>query len=108
MYDTSGEGTVYTDNRAKVSVYSSANDQQQSRTRVPSSTSSLTSAQSYPRAKSEDLESSLSLFSSGTGFCSNAAAKLDLPDDGCPSNSTCFEGMDRDEDTESKIEDHKS
>ena len=108
MYDTSGEGTVYTDNRANVSVSSSASHEQQSCAHVPSSASSLTSAQSYPRAKSEDFASSLSLFSSGMGLCNNAAAKVDLPDDGCPSNRTCFEGIDREVDTESRIEDHKS
>ena len=108
MYDTSGEGTVYTDNRANVSGSSSAGDEEQSYAHVPSSASSLTSAQSYPRAKSEDFVSSLSLFSTGKGLCNNAAAKVDFPDDGCPSNRICFEGIDRDVDTESKIEDHKS
>jgi len=70
----------------------------------PSSPSSLISAQSYPRAKSDRVSS---LLSSETGFCSKAEANTDLPDDGGPSNSTCFEGIDREEETESKIEDHR-
>ena len=33
---------------------------------------------------------------------------VDFPVDGSPRTITCFEGMDREEETESRIEDHKS
>lgn len=45
---------------------------------------------------------------SATARCSNAAAKVDLPDDGWPSKSTCFDGIDRVDDTESKMDDQRS
>ena len=41
-------------------------------------------------------------------FCRSAAASVDLPDEGSPKRITCFDGIDRDEDTESRIEDHRS
>jgi len=69
-----------------------------------SPSSSLISAQSYPRAKSDRVSSFLS---SETGFCSKAEASTDLPDDGGPNNNTCFEGIDLEEETESKIDNHR-
>jgi hypothetical protein len=47
------------------------------------------------------------LLSSETGFCSKAEASTDLPDDAGPRSKTCFEGIDREEETESNIDDHK-
>ena len=70
---------------------------------APSSPSSLTSAYSYPIAKSRRSASA-----SSTGLPSSAAAIVDLPVDDSPRIMTCFDGMDRDEETESRIEDHKS
>lgn len=71
---------------------------------IPSSASSRTSAKSYPREKSVLW----SAVSSGRGFCNNADARVDFPDDGWPSNSICFEGVEREDETESNIEDHRS
>lgn len=40
-------------------------------------------------------------------FCKSAAAKEDLPDDGWPKSSICFAGIVREDETESRIDDHK-
>lgn len=45
---------------------------------------------------------------SDAGFCRGALASVDLPDEGCPRGSTCFVGMEREEDTESRILDQRS
>lgn len=75
----------------------------------PSSASSRTSAHSYPSAKSEERESRESSCTlSDTCFPSRAAAMVDFPEEGLPNKSTCFEGIDRVEETESRIDDHKS
>lgn len=71
----------------------------------PSSASSFTSAQSYPRAKSERRSS---FSGSAEAFLSSADIKVDFPVDGCPSTSTCFAGIERDLETESRIEDQRS
>lgn len=63
------------------------------------------SEKSYPSAKSI-LWSSFP--SSVTGFCSRADASVDFPVDGWPNIRICFEGIERDEETESRIDDHKS
>ena len=49
-----------------------------------------------------------SLVSSGGGFCRRAAARLDFPEDGSPRRMICFEGIEREEETESRMDDHKS
>lgn len=97
------DGTVYTERRARVSATS---DQQAGcisiKSLPPSSASSLTSAQSYPRAKSV-----LSGWASSSCFPSNPAAMADRPEDFSPRISICLEGIDRVDDTESRIEDHR-
>ena len=46
--------------------------------------------------------------SSGRALCSSADVNVDFPVDGSPSRRICFAGIDRDEDTESKMDDHRS
>lgn len=48
------------------------------------------------------------LSSAATGFWRSADARRDLPEEGGPRRRTCLEGIEREEETESKIEDHKS
>ncbi|KAF5321921.1 hypothetical protein D9619_000569 [Psilocybe cf. subviscida] len=60
---------------------------------------------SYPTAKSDR---SVSFCSSTAGLFDRADAIVDLPDEGCPKMSTCFAGIERDEETESRMDDHKS
>ena len=67
--------------------------------------SSRTSTQSYPSAKS--LRGS-SFPPSDGGFWSSAAASVDLPLAGWPRMSTCLEGMEREEETESRMLDQRS
>jgi hypothetical protein len=107
VYEVDAEGTVYIDKRARISVMKESykHNLRQVLYNSPSSASSRTSAKSYPSAKSL-LWSSFP--SSDAGFWRSADARVDLPDDGWPKMSICFEGIERDEDTESRIDDHKS
>lgn len=119
LYDGAEDGTVYTESLARVSMlkYAWINLLVRQCTRVmqiypcssdtssPSSASSRTSAQSYPSAKSS-LWSSLT--SAEGGLFSSAAASVDLPDDGSPRMSSCFAGIEREDETESRMEDHRS
>jgi len=72
---------------------------------TPSSASSRTSAKSYPIAKSVFWSS---FRSSDRGFCRSAETRADFPEDGWPSKMICFAGIERDEDTESRMEDQRS
>ena len=49
-----------------------------------------------------------SFCSSGTDFWRRAEERADFPEDGWPRRIICFDGIDRDEETESRMEDHKS
>lgn len=89
---SASQSDIYTRHLGPFSVYS------------PSSASSRTSAQSYPRAKS-NLWSSCAV-SEGDLF-KRAAASVDFPDDGSPRTSICFAGMDLEEETESRIDDQR-
>ena len=71
----------------------------------PSSASSRTSAQSYPMAKSVRWSS---FTSSGGCFAKSADTRVDFPDDDSPRRRICLEGIDREDDTESKIDDQRS
>lgn len=76
-------------------------------TRIPSSPSSLTSAQSYPKAKST-LPSLVLAPRSGGAFPNIAEASVLFPVPGFPNKRTFLEGMEREEDTLSRIEDQRS
>jgi hypothetical protein len=107
VYEGDAEGTVYTDKRARISAAKENYERglQQFSYDSPSSASSRTSAKSYPRAKSLLCSS---FPSSEAGFWRSADARLDFPVDGWPKRTTCLDGIERDEETESRIEDHRS
>ena len=63
------------------------------------------SAQSYPMAKSVRCSS---FVPSGGDVCRSADASDDFPEDGSPRRMICLEGIEREEETESRIEDHRS
>ena len=49
-----------------------------------------------------------SLVSSGGGFCKSPETRVDFPDEGSPRRMICFEGIERVDETESRMEDHRS
>lgn len=71
----------------------------------PSSPSSRTSAQSYPNAKSVRGSS---LLASAAGFWRRADTRVVLPVEGWPRTRMFFAGIEREEETELRMEDQRS
>ena len=71
----------------------------------PSSPSSRTSAQSYPNAKSVRGSS---LLASAAGFWRKAETRVVLPVEGWPRTRIFFAGIEREEETELRMEDQRS
>ena len=102
VYDDLEEGTVYTDNRARLSkTLSILLLVAWKRLYLPSSALPLTSAKIVTNSEI----SSLGVWSSDSALCSRADTRVDLPDEGWPSTIICYEGKEQEEETESRIED---